>query len=221
MSDENQYQQNKITSNNNDNNKLVNSIIIRPILSPKSSSSYAGPLMNNDYEIKALSGGDDTLPFLSTKKSSPSHFNVASLGGPSLIQLLFIFVLFVSITCLCSYLYKDSLLNMLLILETMPWWWTALFFCLLFTLVSMPFTWGYILLNIACGFLYGLFYGFFCIIFYVGIGLTISFLVCRYILTRNFCLHMNIKVTFDNNKIIQTLIKILNSQDGYKIVFFK
>jgi hypothetical protein len=24
----------------------------------------------------------------------------------------------------------------------LPWWWTSLFFCLLFTLVSLPFAWG-------------------------------------------------------------------------------
>jgi len=78
---------------------------------------------------------------------------------------------------------------------------------------------GYILLNIACGFLYGLVYGVIFIIMYAGIGLSISFYVCRFILTHNYCVIKNLKTTFDNSEIIQTLIKVLNCADGYKIIF--
>lgn len=78
---------------------------------------------------------------------------------------------------------------------------------------------GYILLNIACGFLYGLVYGMLFIIIYVSIGLSVSFLICRYILTHNFCIIKNLKATFENSEIIQTLVKVLNSADGYKIIF--
>ncbi|CAF1227116.1 unnamed protein product [Didymodactylos carnosus] len=78
---------------------------------------------------------------------------------------------------------------------------------------------GYILLNISCGFLYGLIYGFLSIIMYACIGLTVSFWLCRYLLMRNlFCKKLNLKTTVDQNRIIQTLIKILMSQDGYKII---
>ncbi len=78
---------------------------------------------------------------------------------------------------------------------------------------------GYILLNIACGFLYGLVYGVMFIIIYAGIGLSISFYLCRFILTHNYCVIKNLKITFENSEIIQTLIKVLNCADGYKIIF--
>jgi uncharacterized membrane protein YdjX (TVP38/TMEM64 family) len=78
---------------------------------------------------------------------------------------------------------------------------------------------GYILLNIACGFLYGLVYGVMFIILYASIGLSLSFCLCRFILTHNYCIIKNIKNTFENSQIIQTLIKVLNSADGYKIIF--
>ncbi len=78
---------------------------------------------------------------------------------------------------------------------------------------------GYILLNIACGFLYGLVYGVVFIIIYVSIGLSISFYLCRFILTHNYCVIKNVKTTFENSEIIQTLIKVLNCADGYKIIF--
>ncbi len=100
----------------------------------------------NEYEIKPKTNSD--LPFHSKKKLiqfKPSHhdiFHSSNFNGPSFKQIILVFIMFVVVTSLCSYLYKDSLINVLLILETLPWWWTSLFFCLLFTLVSLPFAWG-------------------------------------------------------------------------------
>ena len=111
-------------------------------ITPNPSTSYD----LNDYEIKAESNSD--LPFLSKKKLiqfKPTHrdiFHSSHFNGPSFKQIIFFFIMFVLVTSLCSYLYKDSLINILLILETLPWWWTSLFFCILFTLVSLPFAWG-------------------------------------------------------------------------------
>jgi hypothetical protein len=101
---------------------------------------------SNDYEIKTATNSD--LPFHSKKKliqfTPTNHdiFHSSNFNGPSFKQIIFVFIMFVVFTSLCSYLYKDSLINVLLILETLPWWWTSLFFCLLFTLVSLPFAWG-------------------------------------------------------------------------------
>lgn len=57
------------------------------------------------------------------------------------------------------------------------------------------------------------------IIIYASIGLSVSFYLCRFILTHNYCVIKNFKTTLENSEIIQTLIKVLNSPDGYKIVF--
>ncbi|CAF0984613.1 unnamed protein product [Adineta steineri] len=192
--------------------------------SPTTASIHSiSPYHANDFEIKTDTNND--LPFLSKKKLiqfKPTHhdiFHSTNFTGPSFKQIIFFFIMFVVLTSLCSYLYKDSLINVLLILETLPWWWTSLFFCVLFALVSLPFAWGYILLNIACGFLYGFIYGVIFIIIYAGIGLSVSFYVCRFILTHNYCVIKNLKATFENSEIIQTIIKVLNSADGYKIIF--
>jgi hypothetical protein len=99
-----------------------------------------------DYEIKTEIHSD--LPFHSKKKLiqfKPTHhdiFHSSNLNGPTFKQIILVFMMFVLVTSLCSYLYKDSLVNILLILETLPWWTTFLFFCVLFTIVSLPFAWG-------------------------------------------------------------------------------
>ncbi|CAF0724957.1 unnamed protein product [Rotaria sp. Silwood1] len=195
--------------------------IITPIQSVSLNSSSSSDI--NGYQIKAETDSD--LSFVSKKKliqfqpTNHDIFHSSNFNGPSFKQIILVFIMFVVVTSLCSYLYKDSLINILLILETLPWWWTFLFFCVLFTLVSLPFAWGYILLNIACGFLYGLVYGMIFIIVYVSIGLSLSFYICNYILTHNFRIIKNLKTTFESSEIIQTLIKVLNSVDGYKIIF--
>lgn len=74
-------------------------------------------------------------------------------------------------------------------------------------------------MNIACGFLYGLVYGVIFIILYASIGLSVSFYLCRFILTHNYCVIKNLKTTLENSEIIQTIIKVLNCPDGYKIIF--
>jgi len=100
----------------------------------------------NEYEIKTETNSD--LPFFSRKKliqfkpTNHDIFHSSNFNGPSFKQIILVFIMFVLVTSLCSYLYKDSLVNLLLILETLPWWWTSIFFCFLFTLVSLPFAWG-------------------------------------------------------------------------------
>lgn len=120
--------------------------------SPPSASVHSTSLNNqlitdiNEYEIKTKTNSE--LPFVSKKKLiqfKPTHrdiFHSSNFNGPSFKQIILVFIMFVLVTSLCSYLYKDSLINILLILETLPWWWTSLFFCILFTLVSLPFAWG-------------------------------------------------------------------------------
>ncbi|CAF2257842.1 unnamed protein product [Rotaria magnacalcarata] len=187
------------------------------------SSNASSPSDTDGYDVKLEKNSN--VSFISKKKliqfqpTDHDIFHSSNFNGPSFKQIIVVFFLLVIVTSLCSYLYKDSLVNILLILETLPWWWTFIFFCVLFTLVSLPFAWGYILLNIACGFLYGLLYGMIFIILYVSVGLSLSFFICNYILTHNFRIIKNLKTTFENSEVIQTLIKVLNSVDGYKIIF--
>lgn len=121
------------------------SIISEHSVSSNSSSSSSTSDLNT-YDIKPDSNLD--LPFISKKKliqfqpTNHDIFHSSNFNGPSFKQIILVFVMLVLVTSLCSYLYKDSLINILLILETLPWWWTFIFFCVLFTLVSLPFAWG-------------------------------------------------------------------------------
>jgi len=67
------------------------------------------------------------------------------------------FVIFLIIS---MYIFRDYLNVILVWAEQEPMWVVIIVFTLLFTLVSLPFAWGYIIVNMAAGYLFGAMYGF-------------------------------------------------------------
>jgi protein maelstrom len=82
---------------------------------------------------------------------------------------------------------------------------------LLYILVSLPFLWGYTICILICSYIYSFIYGFLLTSFYSAIGMTISFYVCRYHISK--CAYSTI-----NSKYIHTLVHIIESQNGFKVI---
>lgn len=72
--------------------------------------------------------------------------------------------------------YLTQLLNWL---ENLPFIWSLSVFILLFTIISFPFGFGYIILNMAAGYLYGMLRGQAVVTVSVAIGFMVGFVVCR------------------------------------------
>ena len=70
---------------------------------------------------------------------------------------------------------------MLLWTELQPPATVLLIFVLLYTLVSLPVVWGYIVINLACGYLYGVAHGIAVTIVTATIGVTIAHVLCKVI----------------------------------------
>ena len=68
-------------------------------------------------------------------------------------------ILVLGITCVLlfylMYLLKDYVHAVLIWAENQPPWAVIFIFIALFTLVSLPLAWGYIVVNLACGYLFG------------------------------------------------------------------
>ena len=64
-------------------------------------------------------------------------------------------------------------------LDGLPLWQGFLVFVVLFTIVSFPVTFGYLICNMAVGYLYGFFLGLAIVSVCVAYGCTVSFLVLR------------------------------------------
>ena len=70
---------------------------------------------------------------------------------------------------------------MLLWTELQPPATVLLIFVLLYTLVSLPVVWGYIVINLACGYLYGVAHGIAVTVVTATIGVTIAHVLCKVI----------------------------------------
>ncbi|XP_065676728.1 transmembrane protein 64-like [Hydra vulgaris] len=89
---------------------------------------------------------------------------------------------------------------------------SGLLFVLMFTIVSFPMTWGYILLNVAAGYLYGFFIGLATVTVSVLIGVTTSLIICR-LFIRGF-----LKSKLESEH-LKAIIRVVESRRGFKVVF--
>ena len=80
------------------------------------------------------------------------------------------------------YLLKDYVHDVLLWAENQPPWAVVFIFIALFTLVSLPLAWGYIVVNLACGYLFGALYGLLVTVFTATIGVLIAHIISKVIL---------------------------------------
>ena len=94
-------------------------------------------------------------------------------------RLSWTFVLFLVCGVLFIILGRAHLMHLLKWLENLPWLQSLLVFILLFTIVSFPFGFGYIILNLMAGYLYGFARGQVVVMVSVAVGFSISFLLCR------------------------------------------
>ncbi|ESO94959.1 hypothetical protein LOTGIDRAFT_74287, partial [Lottia gigantea] len=84
-------------------------------------------------------------------------------------------------------------------------------FLILYIIVSFPIAWGYVLLMIAAGYLYGVIYGPIVVVCCAFVGLFISNLVMR-TLCRNCFI-----AKFYNEK-VASLIRVIESDQGFKVI---
>ena len=104
---------------------------------------------------------------------------VVSLGKMSGPLILFI-VVCVIITLVCRSYINDLIIT----LEELPVWESLLVFLALYTLVSFPFAFGCIVLNMACGYLYGMVEGTLIAIVATEFGYLVVFYLSRRCLRR-------------------------------------
>ena len=92
-------------------------------------------------------------------------------------------ILVLGITCVLlfylMYLLKDYVHAVLIWAENQPPWAVIFIFIALFTLVSLPLAWGYIVVNLACGYLFGAMYGLLVTILTATTGIFIAHLISK------------------------------------------
>ena len=120
------------------------------------------------------------------------------------LALLFLAVI---IVVLCHQFVKDFLEW----LQNLDEWERIILFVVMFTLVSFPMTWGYILLNVAAGYLYGFVFGLLVVFISVICGVFIAFIMCRRFL-RDF---VRSKLESDS---LKAIMRVVEGKRGFKVI---
>ena len=118
----------------------------------------------------------------------------------------------ISTISLLLYLFKDYVKLLLFWLEHIPGWERILIFIGLFTAVSFPFFWGYLLLNLTCGYLYGFATGLPCVSFCAIGGVTVAHYIMKF-----FCQSVILKRLEGQSDYLTAILNMISNQQGKKV----
>ena len=120
-------------------------------------------------------------------------------------------VLYTALVVLIVVLSRGYLLPLLQWLEGLPFLESLFVFVLLFTLVAFPCSFGFLILNMAAGYLYGFVKGEMVVTLAGAVGFSISFLMCR----RYFqdCAQMQI-----TNSTFLAIMRVVEGRNGFKVI---
>lgn len=140
--------------------------------------------------------------------SRPSSF----VSGP-ICQCLVSLLTLAVMACIV-YEFRDTIYHILLWIEKQDLWVTLVMFAALFTVVSLPLTWGYILLNLACGYLFGVMAGIFVVIITAAIGVFLA-----HIIVKQLCLGF-ITTRLLNSHSLRAFVSVISGPQAFKVIAF-
>ena len=106
---------------------------------------------------------------------------------------------------------RAYLVELLKWMEEMPWLGSILVFAVLFTLVSFPFGFGYIILNMMAGYVYGFFRGQIIVMVSVSVGFSVAFVLCRSWLK-------DYARGIVNSNALQAVLRVVEGPHGFKVI---
>lgn len=87
-------------------------------------------------------------------------------------------------------------------------------FIVLFTLVSFPFLWGYMILVLSSGYLFGMVHGLITVVISANVGIAIAH-YCMRIFNRKYPI-----CRLEKNEHAQAVLRVIGGQQAFKIVLF-
>jgi len=135
----------------------------------------------------------------------------SKLNEPSCLSVSAFSACVIVIVCTFIFLSRDYIKYVLMSLEHSGVVISFVVFLMLFTAVSFPFTWGYILLNIAAGYLYGLVCGVVIIVSCATLGIMLAHVTIR----RFFGDLVRSRLVSSS---MRHVIRVVESEHGFKVI---
>jgi protein maelstrom len=150
---------------------------------------------------------------MDVERSSDEEIKIHLLSSGSICNCIFSCLTLASLGFIV-FECKDYLKSILLWIENQDSILIYLIFIILFTLVSFPFTWGYIFLNLACGYLFGILKGLIVVVTTAILGIIIA----HYII-RNYLAEFAIQRLF-NSENARALLRVISGHQAFKVILF-
>jgi len=149
----------------------------------------------------------------SPRSSSPIRRPGSPSSGsePSCLSVSAISACVMAIVCVFVVLGRDYVKYVLLSLENSNIAISFVIFALLFTTVSFPIAWGYILLNVAAGYLYGLAGGLVIVVSCAMFGVVMAHLVIQHFLRD--CVQSRLV-----SASMRSIVNVVESEHGFKVI---
>ncbi|XP_076064019.1 uncharacterized protein LOC143038556 isoform X2 [Oratosquilla oratoria] len=187
----------------------------------------------------SISAQDTSLPYISngsagaaiTAGSTSAHLDLEDAGGPQdpslsdtnnvsdvsrrrRTQLCRVVagVASVGLAVITITTCREYIRAVLVWVETQDEWTVVVIFLGLFTLVSLPFTWGYLLVNVAVGYMFGPLHGVAVTICTVTIGVLISHAIVR------LCLKQMLSRRLQSWRLGRALLTVLAGPQAFRVV---
>jgi len=135
----------------------------------------------------------------------------SKLDEPSCLSVSSFSACVIAVVCAVVFLSRDYIKFVLLSLEHSGIVIGFVIFLLLFTTVSFPFTWGYVLLNIAAGYLYGVVGGILIIACCASLGVVLAHVTIRRFFRNVVCSRFI-------SSSMRHVISVVESEHGFKVI---
>ena len=166
-----------------------------------------------DFELLPKEEAKKTQLFhIERQETSPSQIDVSDLIRLKWKRLSWPIVILLMVGFVFIWVARGHLMLVLDWLEHLPWLERFVVFILLFTMVSFPFGFGYIILNMMAGYLYGVVCGQIVVMVSVAVGFSIAFLLCRSSL-RDYA-----RDTLLTSNALQAVMRVVEGPNGLKVV---
>jgi protein maelstrom len=150
-----------------------------------------------------------------------SNESIATKSESKSIKYTIIGVITCLGTLLLAFYFKDSILNIFVYLDTIEsdnQFMVNFIIFLLFIACSLPILWGYSLCILIISYLHDFIYGFILTILFSSIGMSISFLMCRYLFYNFNCTNRYKNSRINNNIYFNVFVNCIEGGNGYKII---
>jgi len=123
-------------------------------------------------------------------------------------------VAFIILIVMLLMAFKSSTKEVLIWMETQNLWTTFLIFMLLFTIVSFPFSVGYLVLIISCGYIFSMAKGFFVAVLGANLGVAIAHITIKK-MQKKLPIHRLIKTETG-----RAILRVISGPRAFKVVLF-